>query len=73
MMEEKKKMMNKIRKDFLDICDTSEILEIDSILDRVNRHGLIVEVVFTALEEIKNNPNTSPLLALQIASKDWDC
>jgi uncharacterized membrane protein YjjP (DUF1212 family) len=65
--------MNKIRKDFLDMCDSDEIIEIDSILNRVNRFGLIVEVVHTALEQVKSNPNTSPLLALQIASKDWDC
>ena len=65
--------MNKIRKDFLEICDSSELIEIDSILERVNRFGLIVEVTYTALKEMKSNPNTSPLLALQIAAKDWDC
>tara|TARA_B100000780_G_scaffold263786_1_gene217941 strand:- start:889 stop:1101 length:213 start_codon:yes stop_codon:yes gene_type:complete len=69
----KEQKMNKIRKDFLKICDSDEIIEIDSIINRVNSFGLIVEVVFTALEEIKSNPNTSPLLALQIAAKDWDC
>ena len=70
---EKIKKMNQIRKDFLDICTSDEVIEIDSILDRVKTYGLTVEVVYTALNEIKSNPNTSPLLALQIAAKDWDC
>ena len=65
--------MNKIRKDFLEICDSDELIEIDSILGRVGGFGLTVEVVYAALEEMKSNPNTSPLLALQIAAKDWDC
>ena len=70
-MEERK--MNKVRKDFLEICTSDEVIEIDSILERVKIHGLIVEVVYAALNEIKSNPNTSPLLALQIAAEDWDC
>jgi len=71
MMEERK--MNKVRKDFLEICTSDEVIEIDSILERVKIQGLIVEVVYAALNEIKSNPNTSPLLALQIAAEDWDC
>ena len=70
-MEERK--MNKVRKDFLEICTSDEVIEIDSILERVKIQGLIVEVVYAALNEIKSNPNTSPLLALQIAAEDWDC
>jgi hypothetical protein len=65
--------MNKIRKDFLDICDSDELIEFDAILNRVKQFELTVEVVYTALKIIKSNPNTSPLLALQIAAKDWDC
>jgi len=65
--------LNKIRRDFLDICTSDEVIEIDSLLDRVKSFGLTVEVVYSALNEIKSNPNTTPLLALQIAAKDWDC
>ncbi len=44
-----------------------------TILDRVEMFKLTTEVVYTALNEMKNNPNSSPLLALQIAAEDWDC
>tara|TARA_R110001592_G_scaffold280361_1_gene547747 strand:- start:10006 stop:10203 length:198 start_codon:yes stop_codon:yes gene_type:complete len=65
--------MNKIRKDFLNKIGSEEIIEINSILDKVNEFGLTVEVIYTALNEIKSNPNTTPLLAIQIAANDWDC
>lgn len=47
-------------------------LEEVSLLDRAGRFGLITEVVTTALNEVRRNPNTSNLLALQIACEDWD-
>ena len=65
--------MNQIRKDFLEKVNTKEMLEVLSILERVGQFGLTLEVVYTALKEMKNNPNSSPLLALQIAAEDWDC
>ncbi len=65
--------MNQIRKDFLEKVNTKEMLEVLSILERVGKFGLTLEVVYTALKEMKNNPNSSPLLALQIAAEDWDC
>lgn len=42
------------------------------LLNRARRYGLLVEVVTEALNEVRNNPQTSNLLALQIACKDWD-
>ncbi len=65
--------MNKVRKEFLKKVDSDEMMKIVAILDRVEMFKLTTEVVYTALNEMKNNPNSSPLLALQIAAEDWDC
>ena len=65
--------MNNIRLKFLDKVISDEMMNIVAILDRVEMMGLITEVVYTALNEMKNNPNSTPLLALQIAAEDWDC
>tara|TARA_R110002167_G_scaffold100451_2_gene262243 strand:- start:1871 stop:2065 length:195 start_codon:yes stop_codon:yes gene_type:complete len=64
--------MNKIQKEMVD-NHIDELNEIDRVLTNVQNHSLVVEVVYTALKEMKENPNSSPLLALQIASEDWDC
>ena len=62
--------MNNIRLKFLDKVNSDEMMNIVAILDRVEMMGLITEVVYTALNEMKNNPNSTPLLALQIAAED---
>ena len=64
--------MNKIQKELVD-NHIDELTEIDRILSNVQNHSLVVEVVYTALKEMKENPKSSPLLALQIAARDWDC
>tara|TARA_R110000744_G_scaffold134372_1_gene243352 strand:- start:124 stop:324 length:201 start_codon:yes stop_codon:yes gene_type:complete len=64
--------MTPIRKEFLEKIREGEMLEIVQLLSEVERFGLTTEVVYTALEEMKSNPNTSILLSLQIAAKDWD-
>jgi|TARA_B110000908_G_C10058244_1_gene359378 uncharacterized membrane protein YjjP (DUF1212 family) len=68
--------MNKVQEKFTEMFKDNhidELTEIDRILSNVENHGLVIEVVYTALKEMKENPNSSPLLALQIASEDWDC
>ena len=68
--------MNKVQEKFTEMFKGNhidELSEIDRILSNVENHGLVIEVVYTALKEMKENPNSSPLLALQIASEDWDC
>tara|TARA_R110001592_G_scaffold24896_2_gene95312 strand:+ start:1864 stop:2064 length:201 start_codon:yes stop_codon:yes gene_type:complete len=65
-------MMPQFKKDFLEKFESDKMMEIVQILDRANDFGLTTEVVVTALEEMKLNPKSSPLLSLQIASKDWD-
>lgn len=52
----------------LDLETVDEVI----LLNRARRYGLLVEVVNEALNEVRNNPQTSNLLALQIACKDWD-
>mgnify|MGYP003661554581 FL=1 len=64
--------MNKIKEDFLEKAPTDDMMQIVEILDRAWTFGLGTEIVYTALKEMKSNPNTSPLLALQITSQDWD-
>jgi hypothetical protein len=65
--------MDKFKKDFLDKVDSMEIIEISSILDRIKNQEKIVEVIYYALLTMsKSKGKMSPLLALQIAEKDWD-
>ncbi len=66
-------MMSQKRKNFLDNINPEDVIEMSMILDRVDKFGLRVEVMHDAIKEIKSNPNITPLLALQIAAKDWDC
>tara|TARA_R110000751_G_C13494732_1_gene449551 strand:- start:185 stop:382 length:198 start_codon:yes stop_codon:yes gene_type:complete len=65
--------MLKFKEDFLDKVGSKEIKEIAQLLDKVEKFGLTVEVVYYALRTIKENKCITPLLALQIAMEDWDC
>ena len=64
--------MNKVKEEFLRKSTDQQMLEIAQILSEVERHGLLVEVMYTALKAMKNDPKSSPLLCLQIAAEDWD-
>tara|TARA_R110002167_G_scaffold5779_1_gene26705 strand:- start:158 stop:355 length:198 start_codon:yes stop_codon:yes gene_type:complete len=64
--------MNRIKKEFLEKSTDQEMLEIAQILENVERCGLAIEVIYTALKEMKSSPSSSPLLCLQIAAEDWD-
>lgn len=45
---------------------------VSEILAQAMYHGLEAEVVLTALELVKSNPEMDELLALQLAAADWD-
>jgi len=66
------KMLPQFKKEFLNTIKSDKMIEIVEILDRANDFGLTTEVVVTALKEMQNNPESSPLLSLQIAAQDWD-
>ncbi len=66
-------MLLPFKKDFLEKLNTEEMIKFNELWASVERHGLIIEVIYTALEEMKSNPESSPLLCLQIAAEDWDC
>ena len=53
--------------------DIDTVVEFNDLWTSVEKTGLVMEVIFTALEEMKSNPQSSPLLCLQIAANDWDC
>jgi hypothetical protein len=65
--------MNQIKEHFLEKSTSKEILDIVELIDSAERAGLLIEVIYTALEEMKLHPQSSPLLCLQIALDDWDC
>jgi|TARA_R110000796_G_scaffold153092_1_gene269500 hypothetical protein len=65
-------MLPQFKKEFLNTIKSDKMIEIVEILDRANDFGLTTEVVVTALKEMQNNPESSPLLSLQIAAQDWD-
>lgn len=64
--------MDPIREKFLKEYKSDTMFKVVEILDRAYQFGLTTEVVYTALKEMKENPESSPLLSLQIAAKDWD-
>lgn len=64
--------MDPIREAFLKDYKSDTMFKIVEILDRASQFGLTTEIVVTALKEMKENPESSPLLSLQIAAKDWD-
>lgn len=64
--------MDKIREDYLEMITSPEMLEAAQLLTEIERQGLIVEVMFAALKEMKEKPNSSILLCLQIAADGWD-
>ena len=65
--------MNPIKTDYLEnYAYSEEVFKMSQLLIKVEKSGLMVEVMHTALLEIKYNPTSSPLLALQIAVEDWD-
>lgn len=62
-----------IRKEFINNYSTSdEVLKMAQLIVQIDKFGLGVEVIHTALMEMKNNPKSSPLLCLQIAANSWD-
>jgi hypothetical protein len=65
--------MNKIKEQFIEKSSSEEMLDIVECLDRAEQSNLLIEVVYTALKEMKSNPKSSPLLCLQIALDSWDC
>ena len=64
--------MDKIREEFLEKMNINAVVEFNDLWTNVEKTGLVMEVIFTALEEMKSNPQSSPLLCLQIAANDWD-
>jgi len=65
--------MNPVKEHFLEKSKSKEMLDIVGCIIRAEDQGLLVEVIYTALKEMKDFPNSSPLLTLQIALEDWDC
>jgi len=66
-------MLPQFKKEFLEKMSLEEMVKFNDLWTNVEKHGLVVEVIYTALEEMKSNPSSSPLLCLQIAANDWDC
>jgi uncharacterized membrane protein YjjP (DUF1212 family) len=66
-------MLPQFKKDFLEKMNLEEMVKFNDLWTSVEKHGLVVEVIYTALEEMKSNPSSSSLLCLQIAANDWDC
>jgi len=46
--------------------------EFCELVDRIEKSGLAAEVIAQALLEMKEHPNASPRVCLQIAAYDWD-
>jgi hypothetical protein len=66
------KVMNEIKKRFLEEARLVDISSIVELIGRAESRGLLIEVVHTALEDMKNNKNSTPLLSIQVAIDCWD-
>ena len=64
--------MNPVKEHFLEKSKSKEMLDIVGCITLAEDQGLLVEVIYTALKEMKDFPKSSPLLTLQIALEDWD-
>jgi hypothetical protein len=64
--------MNPVREHFLEKAKSTEMLDIVECITRAEDQGVLVEIIYTALKEMKDFPISSPLLALQIAAHEWD-
>ena len=64
--------MNSVKENFLKNVNSSDMLNIVECITIAENAGLLVEVVHTALMEMKQNPKSSPLLCLQVALEDWN-
>jgi hypothetical protein len=64
--------MNQVKENFLKNVNSSDMLGVVECITIAENAGLLVEVVYTAIMEMKQNPKSSPLLCLQIALEDWD-
>ena len=64
--------MNQVKENFLKNVNSSDMLGVVECITIAENAGLLVEVVHTALMEMKQNQKSSPLLCLQIALEDWD-
>jgi hypothetical protein len=64
--------MNQIQNNFLEESTSIEMLKFVQLISDAEDRGLLIEIVHTALKDMKSNPKSSPLLSLQIASDDWD-
>lgn len=64
--------MNQVKNKFLKNSKSSEMLEFVQLINDAENVGLLVEVIYTALEDMRSCPTSTPLLSMQIASNDWD-
>jgi hypothetical protein len=47
--------------------------DINELLELAQEYGLITEVIYSALEAMKENPNLEPVQAIEIGLEEWDC
>jgi len=64
--------MNKTQNQFLEESTSIEMLKFVQLISDAEDMGLLVEIVHTALKDMKSNPSSSPLSSMQIASDNWD-
>jgi hypothetical protein len=65
--------MNQIKSNFLENhAHSEEVFKMSQLLIQIEKSGLGVEILHTALLDMKSNSKSTPLLSLQIAAKDWD-
>ena len=67
-------MENKVKSHYLNVLekDQQEIVTMVQLFDRAEQSGLVIEVIYSALNNMKEFPDSSPLLCMQIALEDWD-
>jgi hypothetical protein len=63
--------MNLIKENFLKNINNDDMLNIVECIIIAENAGLLVEVIYTALEEMKKHPELSPLSCLHAGLDGW--
>jgi hypothetical protein len=56
----------------INLSREDQLNDYNNLMEKILQSGLLNEITYTAFLHLKDFPGDSPLLALQIACKDWD-
>jgi|TARA_R110000803_G_scaffold22161_5_gene55260 hypothetical protein len=64
--------MDKIKKTFIEECQTKKMFDMLQLLAEVEDRGRLLEIIHTSLIKMKLNPKNTPIDCLREAIDVWD-